>query len=218
MGIKVAAASGADVISLSVGLACPMVTWICKPPFDDPWEDLRSAVSYAQARGVIVVAAAGNNAKAYYDDKYIPCGIGGVICVGAIEHDKMAASYSNYGPAVDIWAPANINTTPNPTTAANTGIAALPVFSGTSASTPFVAGVVALMRTLNPTLTGKQALAILVETANSSPDPKVTPSYTDAYRAVLRAKQNQPPVVNVSSPDEGQRLRGARRGPFSAWS
>lgn len=201
--IKSAAASGADVISLSLGFACPVVTWICQIPWDDPWTDMRDAVSYARSHGAIVVAAAGNEGIGYYPDKYIPCGVSGVICVGAIGTDKRSKSYSNWGPMVNIWAPTDIRTTPNPTTAANTGLAALPSFNGTSASTPFVAGVVALMRTLDPNLTADQARDILIDTANPSPDPRVTPGYIDAYRAVLQAKANQPPAVSFNLPANG---------------
>ena len=204
--IKTAAADGANVISLSLGTACAVVTWICKIPWDDPWADMRSAVNYARSVNAIVVAAAGNDGKAYYDDKYIPCGITGVICVGAIGNDKNARDYSNYGPAVDIWAPTDISTTPNPETAGNVGIGALPTFGGTSASTPFVAGVVALIHTLNPDLTDDQVLAILCDTANPSPDPKVARGYVDAYRAVLAAKANQLPMVGFNLPAEGARV------------
>jgi hypothetical protein len=205
-GIKTAAANGADVISISLGFGCPVVTWICTIPWDDPWADMRSAVNFALARGAIVVASAGNDGKAYYDDKYIPCGLHGVICVGAVRHDQQAADYSNWGPAVDIWAPTDIATTPDPTTAGKTGWDALPIFSGTSAATPFVAGVIALMRTLHPGLTADEALAILVDTANTSPDPKVTTGYVDAYRAVQRVRANQPPTITLVSPEEGERV------------
>jgi hypothetical protein len=201
--IKSAAASGADVISLSLGFACPVVTWICQIPWDDPWADMHSAVSYARSHGAIVVAAAGNEATGYFPDKYIPCGVTGVICVGAVGRDKRAVGYSNWGPMVNMWAPTDIRSTPDPTTAANTGLAALPVFNGTSASTPFVAGVVALMRTLNPDLTADQARDILIATANPSPDPKVTTGYIDAYRAVLNTKANQPPAVSFNLPANG---------------
>jgi hypothetical protein len=62
------------------------------------------------------------------------------------------------------------------------------------------------MRALNPALTDDQTLAILHDTANQSPDPKAARGYVDAYRAVLAAKTNQPPIVSFNTPAEGARV------------
>jgi subtilisin family serine protease len=59
------------------------------------------------------------------------------------------------------------------------------VFGGTSASAPFVAGVVAMMKAVNPDLNGDDVARILRETAR----PGVAPvtRMLDAYAAVRRA-------------------------------
>jgi hypothetical protein len=90
-----------------------------------------------------------------------------------------------------------------PETAGNVGSGALLTFGGTSAATPFVAGIVALMRALDPMLFTEAVRNILTTTANTSTDPKVVPGYVDALRAVMRARSNQPPSVTLVRPPTG---------------
>jgi len=88
-GIRWAADNGAKVINLSLGSSFGNTT-------------LQSAVQYANARGVTIVAAAGNNGvgSVSYPAAYSEC-----IAVGATRFDGQRASYSNYGSALDLVAP-----------------------------------------------------------------------------------------------------------------
>ncbi|WP_337868621.1 S8/S53 family peptidase [Meiothermus sp.] len=135
------------------------------------------------AKLLVLVAAAGNNGQNY---GFAPCMLDGVICVGALANDSNTAiSNSNYGSFVDIWAPTDIHAVygDNPPLG-------LAFFGGTSASTPFIAGVAALMRAYNPSLTSDQVKTILQQTGyNNSPDPKVN-YYVNAFAAVLNAAGN----------------------------
>lgn len=63
---------------------------------------LREAVARAIAAGITVVAAAGNDDE---PDVGFPAGYPNVIAVGAIDARKRRASYSNFGPNLDIMAP-----------------------------------------------------------------------------------------------------------------
>ena len=89
-GIIYAADKGASVINLSLGGAHDS-------------QILKNAVAYAYGKGVIVVAAAGNNGKsellypAAYNDY--------VISVGAVRFDETISPYSNYGTSLDLVAP-----------------------------------------------------------------------------------------------------------------
>jgi putative cell wall-binding protein len=88
-GIRHAADAGAQVINVSI--AGP----------EHP--DLRKAVDDAQARGALIVAAAGNvgpQGPALY-----PAAYPGVVGVGAMTHDRRPTSYSAGARAVDVLAP-----------------------------------------------------------------------------------------------------------------
>ncbi|MGK5012648.1 S8 family peptidase [Janthinobacterium sp. MDB2-8] len=65
-------------------------------------DPVAAAIADAQARGVLVVAASGNDASTTLP---IPCQLSGVICVAASRPDGAIASFSNFGPGVDIAAP-----------------------------------------------------------------------------------------------------------------
>lgn len=187
--LRTAMAWGAKVVNMSFGGPC---NGDCMEYYEEV-SDLYSHFQEAYDAGVIIVASAGNDAVDVDANNYIPCRIGGVICVGALESYKYnAISYSNFGASVDIWADTNIPAMPNgdsPNALASAG--------GTSASSPLVAGVAMMMKRIDPTLNSDEIKAILQNTAykmgaSQSTDPKVQPvGYMDAYRAVLAAAGNK---------------------------
>lgn len=68
------------------------------------YEEFISLVKEAIAKGIKVIASAGNkNSDA---SEYIPAGIKGVITAGAIDNEGYKISISNYGSAVDYYIPA----------------------------------------------------------------------------------------------------------------
>jgi hypothetical protein len=165
---------------------------------------LKAYVGSARNHGTIVVSSAGNSGKDISGDDIYPCELPGSICVGAIDQNANAQSYSNWGSPVDIWAPAGIRSTvTRPSAAAdanNTDIDELALFHGTSCSSPFVAGVVAMMKMLNGNLYHNDVEKILSNTALSSSDTKVSAGYVDAYAAVEAARPNKPPTVDITKP------------------
>lgn len=126
-GIKWAVDNGADVINMSLGIrheggGLPHV----------------DVVRYAARKGVIVVAAAGNDGAATL---YYPGALPGVIAVGAIDRDGATAPYSTWGPQVDLVGPG--------TEIWSSWIDGGYAFAtGTSQATPFVTGAVALCQSL----------------------------------------------------------------------
>jgi subtilisin family serine protease len=81
----------------------------------------------------------------------IVCGLrtGAAITVGATQSSGDRASYSNFGPCVDIMAPGTAIYSSWYSTTANNAYVTI---SGTSMAAPHVAGVVAAYRSYNPTL------------------------------------------------------------------
>lgn len=172
---------GARVISMSYGNECN--GW-CQffGNFNGYGRELY-AIMFAQNAGIICVAAAGNANKdmATIDD--FPSEHPGVICMGAINAAKVKASFSNFGTSIDIWAPGTgLKTTPDPTTGNS-----LANFGGTSAAAPFIAGIAAMMKAVNPAITPARALQILQDTAVASSDPAVAVGFADAFAAVKAA-------------------------------
>ena len=68
------------------------------------YDAFKELVWEAEAKGIKVIASAGNN-NADAED-YLPAGISGVITVGAITEDGYKYSSSNYGDMVDYYVPA----------------------------------------------------------------------------------------------------------------
>lgn len=172
---------------------------------------LEAAIGSAKNIDTIVVASAGNEKTDTSDADLYPCEINGAICVGAIDKDGKARDYSNFGSAVDIWAPDGIRSTVTRTSADegqfadsnDLDIDELEEFFGTSCSSPFLAGIVALMKMLDNTISYSKVLNILSSTANSSSDTKVTQGYVDAFQAVTSVKPNEPPTVDITEPQDG---------------
>lgn len=120
-------------------------------------------------------------------DSIYPCTIPGVICVGALQDGGLTAFNvpgwwaSNYGGNVDLWAPTNIPAMPIPGAAVGANTA-----SGTSAATPFVAGIAAMIKALNPTWKAGAVQSLLQQTAWKGTDDRVGAA-VNAYGAVLDA-------------------------------
>ena len=122
-GIYEATDRGARVINLSLG----SVTGTSQAVND--------AINYALARGVVVVASAGNDGASQVTH---PASAPGVIGVGATTQTDALASFSNRGAGLDISAPGVALPVPIP------GGGYLSV-QGTSFSAPIVSGVAALL-------------------------------------------------------------------------
>lgn len=146
-GILYAVNKGAKVINMSLG------GYGTSPVLED-------AVKTAIKKGVVVVAASGNES---WDMVSTPAGYEGVISVGSINKDKKLSDYSNYGPSVDVVAPgeevySTLYDTEKKSTYYN--------LSGTSMASPVVAAVASLLLTKYPNLTPAQVEYILEKSAD----------------------------------------------------
>ncbi len=127
-GLLYAIRSKVDVINMSLG-------W----PVQIDSEIIRKMIAIAQSKGIVVVAAAGNDST---DSLIMPCVYPGVICVGAHSNDGSLSHFSNYGSGVDIAAPGFrvLSTFPTELMASIfTDMAGYEFKNGTSMATPFAA-------------------------------------------------------------------------------
>ncbi|WP_131724799.1 S8 family serine peptidase [Paenibacillus solani] len=164
-GILHAANIRADVINMSLGGG----------GYDRGMEE---AIQTAVGLGTIVVAATGNEGRSSIS---YPAAYSGSIAVGSVTSSRTRSSFSNYGPGLEVMAPgSNIySTAPNGQYA---------TMSGTSMATPHVAGVVGLMKSVNPSLTPAAARDILRNTAQPAGNAnQYGYGIVDAHAAVLAA-------------------------------
>jgi serine protease len=163
----------ARVINMSLG-----ASGACSAAYKD-------AIQQVNARGVVVVVAAGNEGLAVGTPANCP----GVIGVAGVRHAGTKVGYSDLGPEVAIAAPAGncvnltgpclfpLLTTSNSGTTTPVLGAAGAVYTGsgtdaslgTSFSAPLVSGTVGLMLSANPLLTPAQVLSFLKSSARAFP-------------------------------------------------
>lgn len=143
-GILEATDNNADVISMSLGGRSNQRSQ----------RAYQKAVDYATKKGVIIVAAAGNSNRSAKE--FAPVNTKGVIGVSAVDQELNRAAFSNYvtdipmgvaAPGVGIF-----STLPGDKYAA---------LSGTSMATPYVAGLLGIMKSIRPGLTAQEAYDIL---------------------------------------------------------
>lgn len=189
-GINWAWQNGADIISNSWGSV--------------RYEVIDDAISNAltkgrNGKGCIIVFASGND---YGQVSYPANSNPNILSVGAISSDGRRASFSNYGRELDVVAPGVgiLSTVPNNSVSSE---------DGTSMACPHVAGVAALILSVNPDLTVKQVADIIEQTAQKVGGYNYQNTYTrpngtwnnemgyglvDAYKALQKA--------TIAGPDE----------------
>lgn len=171
-GIKYAVDNGAKVLSNSWRV---YRSWRQFDPSDENLALLRGAIEYARSKGVIFVAAAGNESRdlnTSEKETMFPggfLGLSNLVVVAASDRSDQMASFSNFGATyVSVAAPGRdiISTVPGNYWKA---------MSGTSMATPMVAG--SLARGLSAGFSASEAISRLASTS----------SQLDAWRYKVKA-------------------------------
>jgi serine protease len=166
----------ADIINLSLGS-------------DFYSEAEQRTFNQVRARGIFVVASAGNEAR---DVPTYPASYDGVLSVAATTSAGTRAPYSNFGPLVDLAAPGGDSEDRTgdgrPDGVASTiGIGGgdspiefgYSILQGTSMAAPHVSGIIALMKSVHPELTPAQFDALLAD--GRLTDDAGTPGRNDEF-------------------------------------
>lgn len=165
-GIDAAVAGGAQVINLSLGVAPDAVAALL------PDSTIVEAMDRAANAGVVIVAAAGNNAQPLCAQPLVQVRI---LCVGAVDRRRRLASYSNFGLRVDLVAPGGEIGGPDEaivSTRMGGGYAAV---AGTSDAAPQVSATAAILMGLG--FTSAQAIDRIEATARDLGTPGVDFTY-----------------------------------------
>ena len=195
-GINKAVEDDVDVINLSLGIKALNVTTAVKNQIQD-------SIDEAYENGITVVASAGNdssNAKVY------PAALDHVISVAASDSSGSLGWYSNYGDWIDIVAPGSSVYS----TYLNGSYSSL---SGTSMSSPIVAGAAALIYSSNPELQNNKnsdTADKVAEILTSATDGKtytytsgsVTRSVKSGCLDLTKAITREEPDVPVNDPTD----------------
>lgn len=152
--------NGANVINLSLGAYA-----------SDP--ALKNAVDYATARGVVIVAAAGNCGETGGDECSsvavgtiaYPAAYPDVIAVGATTSSDQRASFGSYGAALDVSAPGYGVPSSTSWSAGNPTSLYSGALYGTSFASPQVASLAALIKSIRPSTTVADVTAVIDATA-----------------------------------------------------
>jgi len=151
-GITYCVDSGADIINCSWG-----------GPGSGTMPN--SVINYATSNGALVVTAAGNSNTEhtnYYQD--YPADATNALCVAATDQYDNKAGFSDFGEPIDISAPGvGIQST-------IIGGSGYSAFNGTSMASPVVAGVAALVLSVNPDLQPLELRSRLMDTADNIDD------------------------------------------------
>jgi len=183
-GIVWAVDHGAKVLSVSLVM-------------DTDSQVVRAAVGYAIQSNVTVVAAMGND---WGTQVRYPAAIPEVIAAGATDKTDTPAPFSDSGPHIDVAAPGVDVLTLN-LGGGTTG------FTGTSAATPFVSGVCALVLSLDSSVTPAQMQDLIRQGADDLPpygfDTKTGYGRLNAAMTLRAMADRTPPTqpqVSVAGP------------------
>ena len=209
-GIDWAAANGAHVINLSLGEEVPLVGG--SPEF-------ATALARALDRGIVVVAASGNDGLPACEQ---PDTRGRLLCVGAVDRRGQRSLFSSFGKGLSLVAPGG----------SGMPVAGEDILStwngggyqgqaGTSQAAPHVAGVAALL--VSRGLRGQATVNRILATASDAGVPGADPEYGAGIvnaRAAVAGLTGAPPAGGGGAGTAGkvavprvQRLRAVlRRG------
>jgi serine protease len=216
--LNIAVATGARVVNMSFGGMVPAAGAAFAGGFD-------LFVQSVRAKGIVLFASAGNAGQDVdvvhcaifcWEAEYAwPCETTGVLCIGGLDFNSRADfPLSNFGRggldpgnSVDVWAPFFVRVGLDPSDPGFPNGTKL--FTGTSAASPFAAGVAALIWAGSPSLTAAQVEGVLLGTASLSSvtSSRSKPSgelMVDAEAGVLGALGgNAPPEISIVKPASG---------------
>jgi subtilisin family serine protease len=184
-GIVEAARRGPGVLNLSFG-----------GEEDDPL--LEQAILFAYRSGSLVVAAAGNEGFEG-SPKNFPAAYAHVLTVGATNEEGRIAGFSTLSPSIDLAAPGVRIPVAEPVSEEESGYI---LASGTSFSSPIVAGASAWVWTVRPNLDNTQLFEVMRRSANDIGEPGFDHASGYGLLSIPNALAATPPTRDPQEPNE----------------
>nr|WP_223167279.1 S8 family serine peptidase [Nonomuraea sp. SYSU D8015] len=204
-GIRYAVDEGADVINMSISKELAT-------------REERAAIRYAISKGVVLVAAAGNDGDRKVDGDFAPysypAAFPGVVSVGATDRRLRRATFSNWNSSVQVAAPGVDIMGAGPGDEYWVG-------RGTSQATALVSGVAALIKAKYPGMSPPVLAQALTASATDRPpggyDTATGFGVVNAARALAEADRLAGHTETATGPDvqdPAKPLAGGRAGPI----
>ena len=203
---------GADVINSSLGYTT----------FDDPAQNhtyadmdgnstvITRGADMAASKGILVVNSAGNSAESSWHYIGAPADGDSVFSIGAVDNNGFYAYFSSTGPTADGRVKPNVTATGWGTTVSD-GNNGITYGSGTSYSSPIIAGMSACLWQAMPEMTNMEIQQAIMESASQFTNPDSLlgfgiPNYQSAWWILTSIDSNT---------DEGAKLAAIYPNPFS---
>jgi len=165
--VEFADSIGVDIINTSLGYTT----------FDDPSQNhhrgnldgraIRTsrAATMAAARGMILCIAAGNDGNSYWRTISVPADADSIVAVGAVYHDGQRAVFSSIGPTADNRIKPDLMAI-GERTAFQNSMGSIVFGSGTSYSSPVLAGLIACLWQAFPEKTNMEIIQMVKRSAS----------------------------------------------------
>jgi len=164
---------GADVINSSLGY-----TTFDKPWMDHTYADMNGhtcpstiAATIAAEKGMIVCNSAGNSGGSPWHYIGAPADADSILTVGAVDDQEHYAAFSSTGPTADGRIKPTVATQGQSTVVADGSVQGWTSGSGTSFSSPVLAGATACLWQAFPSLTNMQIIEAIKESASQFTNP-----------------------------------------------
>lgn len=186
--------AGADIISTSLGY-----NQFDNPVFDYTYSDMNGkttiiakAATLAARKGMIVVAAAGNEGDNSWHYIETPGDADSIITVGAVDVSGNVASFSSYGPASDGKVKPTVGSVGSGTSLSST-TGSIVVGNGTSFATPNLAGMVTCLWQAFPEFTNMQIIEAVKKSSSTynNPNDRIGFGIPDFKKAFDNLSQQQ---------------------------
>ncbi len=182
---------GVDVINTSLGYS-----WFDNPNHDHSYEDMDGHTTFISrgaemlsSKGVILCNSAGNSGNSSWHYITAPADADGILTVGAVDGNEEITGFSSYGPTYDGRIKPDVCA--QGSFSAVIGYDGYPsTASGTSFSSPIMAGSVACFWQAFPTRTNLQIIQAVRESADRYDNPDEhygygIPDFMEAYNTLL---------------------------------
>ncbi len=201
-GMEWAAASGADIVSMSLGAQTTSAHDVMSDAVD------QLSASY----NTLFVIAAGNEGSLMWSNIGSPGTADSALTVGAVSKTDQMAPFSSWGPRAEDYGLKPEITAPGvdivAARAAGTSMGTVvderyTSASGTSMATPHVAGAAALVKQARPELAGARLKDALVSTSTRLPAAQAVSIYRQGVGRVRALQATSSPVLATAKADFG---------------